>query len=37
MEQRKSERLKQEKPVLDAFWVWVDSNKAKVLPKSKLS
>jgi len=36
-EERKSERLKQEKPVLDAFWSWIDSNKAKVLPKSKLN
>lgn len=35
-DQRKSERLKQEKPVLDAFWAWVDSAKDKVLPKSKL-
>lgn len=35
--QRKSERLKQEKPVLEAFWAWVDSTKGKVLPKSKLS
>jgi transposase len=35
-EQRKSERLKQEKPVLEAFWSWIDSNKGKVLPKSKL-
>lgn len=33
---RKSERLKQEKPVLDAFWAWVDSVRDKVLPKSKL-
>jgi transposase len=36
-EQRKSERLKQEKPVLDAFWSWIDSTKGKILPKSKLS
>jgi hypothetical protein len=35
-ENRKSERLKQEKPVLDAFWAWIDSVKNKVLPKSKL-
>lgn len=35
-EKRMSERLKQEKPVLDAFWVWVDSMRDKVLPKSKL-
>lgn len=37
MEQRKLERLKQERPVLDAFWSWIDFNKGKVLPKSKLS
>jgi hypothetical protein len=36
-EERKSERLKQEKPVLDAFWSWINSIKTKVLPKSKLS
>jgi len=36
-EQRKLERLKQEKPVLEAFWTWVYSIKEKVLPKSKLS
>ena len=35
-EQRKAERLKQEKPVLDAFWSWIDSTRDKVLPKSKL-
>lgn len=37
-EERKSERLKQEKPVLEAFWAWVDSvaNSDQVLPKSKL-
>jgi len=26
----------QEKPVLDAFWAWLETNKGKVLPKSKL-
>ncbi|UNC91290.1 IS66 family transposase [Candidatus Contubernalis alkaliaceticus] len=36
-EQRKVERLKQEKPVLEAFWSWIYSTKKKVLPKSKLS
>ena len=36
-EECKSERLRQEKPVLDAFWTWVDSTRSKVLPKSKLS
>lgn len=34
--QRRLKRLKQEKPVLDAFWAWVDSAKVKALPKSKL-
>lgn len=36
-EERKSERLKQEIPILDAFWTWVDSARDKVLPKSKLA
>jgi transposase len=36
-EKRKSERLKQEKPVLDAFWAWAESTIDSVLPKSKLS
>ncbi len=36
-EERKSERLKQEKPVLEAFWSWINSIKGSVLPKSKLS
>jgi transposase len=35
-EERKSERLKQEKPVLDAFWAWVEKSKSSTLPKSKL-
>ena len=35
-EERKSKRLKQEIPVLDAFWAWTDSVQGKVLPKSKL-
>lgn len=35
-EQRKSDRLKQEKPVLEAFWAWIDSIRGRVLPKSKL-
>ncbi|MCM3082227.1 transposase, partial [Brevibacillus invocatus] len=29
-EQRKSERLKQEKPVLEAFWAWIDATRGKV-------
>lgn len=36
-EERKAERLKQEMPLLDAFWAWVDSARDKVLPKSKLA
>lgn len=35
--ERKKQRLLQEKPVLDAFWSWIETNKGKVLPKSKLS
>jgi hypothetical protein len=35
-EERKSERLKQEKPVLDAFWAWVKTSRGEVPPKSKL-
>jgi len=35
-DERKSQRLEQEKPVLDAFWTWVDSTRGKVLPKCKL-
>lgn len=35
-EERKSERLKQEKPVLDAFWAWVKTSRCEVPPKSKL-
>lgn len=34
-EERKIERLKQERPVLDAFWAWVESSRGKLLPKSK--
>lgn len=36
-EKRKSERLKQETSVLEAFWAWIDSTRVKVLPKSKLA
>jgi hypothetical protein len=35
-EERKSERLRQEKPVLDAFWSWLDSVQGSILFKSKL-
>ena len=36
-EERKSQRLEKEKPVLDAYWKWVESSRDKVLPKSKIS
>lgn len=35
-EDRKEQRLIQEKPVLEAFWVWVETNISEVLPKSKI-
>lgn len=37
-DQRMLERLKQEKPVLDAFWSWIDSiqKSGTILPKGKL-
>lgn len=35
-EERKNQRQKRSKPILDAFWSWVDSNKDNCLPKSKL-
>ena len=35
-EKRKQERLKQEKPVLDAFWSWVDSIKDGILQSPNL-
>jgi hypothetical protein len=35
-EERKSKRLSQAVPVLDAFWSWAESTQDKVLPKSKL-
>ena len=36
-EERKAQRLEKEKPVLDAYWKWVESSRDKVLPKSKIS
>jgi transposase len=38
-EKRRNERLKQEGPVLEAFWLWAESLKASnhVLPKGKLA
>lgn len=36
-EERKKQRLEREKPALEAFWSWIEINKGKVLPKSKLS
>lgn len=35
-EERHLKRREQEKPVLDAFWAWVESARGKVIPKSKL-
>lgn len=34
--ERKTQRQEQSKPVLEAFWSWVDKNKDDCLPKSKL-
>jgi len=34
-EERKAQRLEQEKPVLEAFWSWIDSVKNRAVPKSK--
>lgn len=36
-EKRKIQRLEQEKSVLEAFWLWVDSVKPQILPKLKIS
>jgi len=35
--ERKKERQKRSKPILDAFWKWIDENNKGVLPGSKLS
>jgi hypothetical protein len=35
-DERKTERLETEKPILDAFWSWINSIKDSCLPKSKL-
>lgn len=35
-EDRKKMRLEKEKPVLGAFWAWVESSNQKVLPKSNI-
>lgn len=35
-EERYQKRLKQSKPVLDAFWSWVNNIKDSVLPKTRL-
>lgn len=34
--ERKTQRQERSKPVLEAFWSWVEINKNKCLPKSKL-
>jgi hypothetical protein len=34
--ERKIKRLETEKPILDAFWSWIDSIKNSCLPKSRL-
>ncbi|MFA9378188.1 MAG: IS66 family transposase [Lachnotalea sp.] len=36
IDEKKSQRQKRSKPVLDAFWAWIEANKDKCLPKSKL-
>lgn len=33
---RKAQRLKQEKPVLEAFWSWAENACVGILPQSKL-
>lgn len=33
---QKEKRLETEKPILEAFWSWIDSIKHKFLPKSRL-
>lgn len=35
-EERKIQRHERIKPVLEAFWLWVEANKDNCLPKSKL-
>jgi hypothetical protein len=35
-DERKNKRLETEKPVLDAFWSWLDSIRHSCLPKSKI-
>lgn len=36
-DEKKEQRQKRSKPVLDAFWSWVNENKDNCLPKSKLA
>lgn len=36
-EERQKQRLEKEKPVLEAFWSWIDSTLQRVPPKSRLS
>lgn len=35
-EKRKKERVRRSKPILDAFWSWIEENKNNCIPKSKL-
>lgn len=35
-ENRHAQRLKKEKPILEAFWAWAESAQLEVLPKTKL-
>lgn len=35
-EERKKQPLMQEKPALEAVWLWIEANKEKIAPKAKL-
>jgi transposase len=35
-EERKAKRLETEKPILEAFWLWINTIKSSCLPKSRL-
>ena len=36
IEERQEQRLQREKPLLQAFWSWIETRKGSVLPKSRL-